>query len=184
MTERYPPLAPEALNPDQKAVADVILKGPRGQIQGPFNVLLRAPHVADHVQRLGAHLRFSGALDDRLREVAILTVARHWSAQFEWFAHHAIAMDLGVDAEAAERLRSGRDPAFPDAAQQAVWRLSRIVLESGRLDDAQFAEGTALLGDEALVELLTVLGYYTLLSFILNVGRVSVPGDKPLPEAD
>ena len=183
MTERYPPLAPEALNADQKAVAEAILQGPRGQIQGPFNVLLRAPHLADHVQRLGAHLRFSGALDGRLRETAILTVARHWSAQFEWFVHHPIAMELGVDAEAAERLRLGGDPSFPDAAQQLVWRMSRQVLEAGRLGDALFEEGTALLGDEAMVELLTVLGYYTLLSFILNVGRVPVP-EKPFPDSE
>jgi 4-carboxymuconolactone decarboxylase len=183
MTERYPPLAPEALNPDQKAVAEAILNGPRGQIQGPFNVLLRAPKLANHVQRLGAHLRFSGALDGRFRELAILTVARHWSAQFEWFVHYPIAMELGVDAEAAERLRLGGDPGFPEAAQQLVWRVSRRVLESGRLDDALFAEATALLGDEAMVELLTVLGYYTLLSFVLNVGRVPVP-ERPFPDSE
>ncbi|HEY4253198.1 MAG TPA: hypothetical protein VGM87_18460 [Roseomonas sp.] len=182
MTERYPPLAAAAMTAAQAAVAEAILSGPRGQIQGPFNVLLRAPHLADHVQRLGAHLRFSGAMAGAEREVAILTVSRRWAAQFEWFAHHPIAMDLGVDAAAAERLRLGQDPAFPDARHHLVWRLSRRVLDTGRLDDALFAEGTAALGDEAMVELLTVLGYYTLLSFILNVGQVPVP-DAPFPEA-
>ncbi|HZF74620.1 MAG TPA: carboxymuconolactone decarboxylase family protein [Acetobacteraceae bacterium] len=174
-TERFPPLPPEALTPEQRAVAQAILSGPRGQIQGPFNVLLRAPGVADPVQRLGAHLRFAGSLDPALREIAILTVARHWAAQFEWFAHHPIAASAGVSLEALERLRLGRDPEFADQGQQLAWRASVRVLRDGRLDDGLFAEARTSLGEEALVELLVVLGYYTLLSFILNVGRVAVP---------
>ena len=183
MTTRFPPIPREALDDAQRAVFDAIASGPRGGVVGPFNVLLRAPVVADAAQRLGAGLRFSGQLDDRLREIAILTVSRRWSAQFEWFAHHPIAVQAGVDPAPLERLRQGEDPRFADAAEQLVWRLSRAVLDRGRLDDAEFAAGRDTLGEARLVELLAVLGYYTLLSFVLNVGEVAVPEPKPFPEA-
>lgn len=183
MSRRFPPLADGALDDAQRAVVAAMTAGPRGGVVGPFTVLLRAPAVADAVQRLGAGLRFSGLLDDRLREIAILTVSCRWSAQFEWFAHHPIAVQAGVDPVPLERLRDGHDPCFADATEQLVWRLSKTVLDRGRLDDADFAAGRNALGEPRLVELLTVLGYYTLLSFILNVGEVPVPGDKPFPDA-
>ena len=183
MSTRFPPLPRDALDDAQRAVFDAIASGPRGGVQGPFTVLLRAPALADAAQRLGATLRFSGLLDDALREIAILTVSRRWSAQFEWFAHHPIALKAGVDAAALERLRQGEDPRFADTTQQLVWRLSRTVLDRGRLDDAEFAAGRDALGEARLVELLAVLGYYTLLSFILNVGEVAVPEPRPFPEA-
>lgn len=183
MSGRFPALAEDALDEAQRAVVQAMTAGPRGGVIGPFTVLLRAPAVADAVQRLGAGLRFSGMLDDRLREIAILAVSRRWQAQFEWFAHHPIALKAGVDAASLERLRNGEDPRFADAAEQLVWRLSKAVLDRGRLDDAEFAAGRDALGEPCLVELLTVLGYYTLLSFILNVGEVPVPGEKPFPDA-
>ncbi|MBY0336755.1 MAG: carboxymuconolactone decarboxylase family protein [Acetobacteraceae bacterium] len=180
--ERFPPLPLDAMTAEQRAVAQAIMSGPRGRISGPFGVLLRAPGMADHVQKLGAHLRFGGTLDGALREIAILTVSRRWAAQFEWFAHHPIAASLGVDAAAMERLRRGEDPGFADARQQLVWRAARCVLDTGRLDDALFAAARDALGEAALVELLGVLGYYTLLSFVLNVGRVPVDGPPPFDE--
>jgi alkylhydroperoxidase family enzyme len=125
MSTRFPPIPREQLDDAQRAVFDAIVSGPRGQVSGPFNVLRRAPVAGDAAQRLGASLRFSGLLDDRLREIAICTVSRRWSAQYEWFAHHPIAVKAGVDPAALERLRQGEDPRFADAAEQLVWRLSR-----------------------------------------------------------
>ena len=183
MTARFPAIPPEALDEAQRAVVAAMTAGPRGGVVGPFTVLLHAPAVADAVQRLGAGLRFSGMLDDRLREIAILTVSCRWQAQFEWFAHHPIAVQAGVDPAALDRLHDGEDPRFPDATEQLVWRLSKTVLDRGRLDDADFVAGRGALGEARFVELLAVLGYYTLLSFILNVGEVAVPGDKPFPDA-
>ncbi|MBR0681564.1 carboxymuconolactone decarboxylase family protein [Roseomonas eburnea] len=183
MSGRFPPLPREALDDAQRAVFDAIASGPRGAVGGPFTVLLRAPAMADAVQHLGASLRFAGLLDDRLREIAILTVSRHWSAQYEWFAHHPIALKAGVDAEALGRLLQRQDPQFADVTEQLVWRISQAVLEHGRLDDSEFAMARDTLGEARLVELLGVLGYYTLLSFILNVGQVPVPSPLPFPEA-
>ena len=183
MSTRFPPIPRDQLDEAQRTVFDAIASGPRGGVTGPFNVLLRAPAVGDAAQRLGASLRFSGMLDDGLREIAILTVSRRWAAQYEWFAHHPIALKAGVDAAALERLRLGEDPRFADPAQQLVWRTARRVLDRGRLDDAEFAAARDALGEARLVELLAVLGYYTLLSFILNVGEVPVPEPKPFPEA-
>jgi len=87
----------------------------------------------------------------------------------------------GVDPAALERLRLDEDPCFADATEQLVWRLSNTVLERGRLDDADFAAGRDALGEARFVELLTVLGYYTLLSFILNVGRCRCQRRSPSP---
>ena len=111
---RLPKIDDNDLTPEQRRVADEIASGPRGEIRGPFIPLLHNPAATDAVQRMGAFLRFSGTLPGDLRELAILVVARHWTAQYEWFAHHRIALEEGLAPAICDAIADGRRPNFED----------------------------------------------------------------------
>ena len=176
---RLPPLEPHEMTPEQRRVHDEIANGPRGGVRGPFRVLVRSPGLADHVQKAGAYLRYESALPGKLRELAILVVARYWGAGFEWAAHAPIAESEGLDPAVIEAVRVGAAPDFADPAEAAVHAFCMEVLTAHEAVDATYAAALDLLGDEGLVDLVGLMGYYCLISFTLNVFRIEPPGDPP-----
>jgi 4-carboxymuconolactone decarboxylase len=178
---RYSILKPETLTPEQRRIREQVTGGPRGRMVPPIEVWLRSPGLAEEAQRLGAYCRYHTALPRRLSELAILLSARHWTAQFEWYAHAAFARDAGLPEDVIEAIRTRREPALSDPDDELVYRVSKSILKKGRLDDALFATATERLGERGLVDLIGILGYYALVSFTLNVFEVPVPeGEPPL----
>ena len=110
-TQRFKPLTPETMTPEQKEVADRIVAGPRKGMRGPFSALLRSPELADAAQKLGEYARFKTSIPPRLNELAILLTARHWTAQYEWYAHHRLAMQAGLSPDIAAAIAEGKRPA-------------------------------------------------------------------------
>ena len=172
---RYRPVRPETMNDAQKAVHESIASGPRGDVFGPFPVLLNSPGLADRVEKLGAFLRFGSTLPGNLREIAVLATSRFWAAEFEWYAHAPIARDEGVADGIVEAIRTGAEPAFEDAAEEAVYRFAVELHETRDVGDALYGRVQALLGQEALTDLIAVCGYYTMLAMTLNLYRVPTP---------
>jgi 4-carboxymuconolactone decarboxylase len=171
------------MNDEQRAVADAILAGPRSMntgLRGPFESFLRSPGMADPAQRLGEHIRFKSSLPTALNEMAIIICARRWTAQFEWYAHRQMAIDAGLDPAVADAIARGDRPAM-DAMTAEVYDFSVELLESGGVSDAAWAAVVARWGKRGAMDLIAALGYYTLVSFTLNVDRYPVPdGDVPL----
>ena len=123
---RFPPLADEAMTPDQRTVANAIRTGPRGGLRGPFQAWLRSPELAQRLQAVGEYVRFSSSIPARLNELAILITARAWDAQFEWWAHHRLALEAGLDPGIAAAIAGGRRPSSMRADEQVVYDLSLI----------------------------------------------------------
>jgi 4-carboxymuconolactone decarboxylase len=183
---RFGGLGFSEMTPEQRTVADAILAGPRSTstgLQGPFEALLRSPGLADATQRLGEQIRFRSSLPTRLNELAIIVCARHWDAEFEWFAHRRMAVEAGLDPAVADAVAEGRQPDFaddPDAA--AVHDFAVQLLETGSVDDERFAAVATRFGHRGAVDLIGAVGYYTFVSFVLNVDRYPLPdGEAPLP---
>ncbi|CAN0464740.1 unnamed protein product [Discosporangium mesarthrocarpum] len=172
--QRLDPPDPSTYDEDQKRIAEAIA-GTRGSIRGPFGVWLHAPGLADPAQGVGAFIRYGSKMPGNLRELAICVIGQHWQANFEWFAHAPIAIEEGVSADAIELLRTGNAPAPLTDDEQLVHDLAREIVTSGHLSEASYARGIAGLGDELMVELVGICGYYTLISFTLNVFDVPVP---------
>ena len=176
---RLPPLEMHEMTPEQRRVHDEIANGPRGSVRGPFPALVRSPGLADHVQKAGGYLRYESALPGKLRELAILTVARHWEAGYEWNAHAPIAESEGLGSDVIEAIRVGHTPDFSDRAEEVVHAFCTEVLTTRRAGDGIYAKALDLLGDEGLVDLVGLMGYYCLVSFTLNVFRIEPPGGPP-----
>ena len=172
---RYPPLRPEQMTPAQRGVADAIAAGPRGGLRGPFQAWLRSPELADRLQRVGEYLRFSSSLPRRLNELAILITARAWDAQFEWWAHHRLALDAGLDPAVAADIAEGRRPASMRSDEAVVYDFCTELRATRRVGDATFAAALALLGEAGVIDLIGVSGYYDVVSMTLNVAEVPLP---------
>ncbi|WP_135468645.1 carboxymuconolactone decarboxylase family protein [Crenalkalicoccus roseus] len=179
--ERLPAIPPERMSAEQRRVAEAITAGPRGSIRGPFAALLRSPPVADRVQSLGEYLRFHSVLPPALKELAILITARQWTAQFEWYAHHRLAMEAGLPPAIARAVAEGREPEGMDEDQRIVWTFCTELHRDRGVSDATYAKAVQRFGEQGVVELVAVSGYYVLVSMVLNVSRVPLPAGEEAP---
>ena len=173
---RLPKLDTNELSADQQRVVAEITAGPRGEVRGPFIPLLHNAKAADAVQRMGSFLRFDGTLPAALREMVILLVARHWTAQYEWFAHHKIALEAGLDAAIADAIAARRRPDFSDPLLATVYEFVTELHRDHQVSDATFAAAEEKLGSAQVVELVVLCGHYNLISMVLNGFKVDVPG--------
>jgi 4-carboxymuconolactone decarboxylase len=172
---RLPDLHDEAMTAEQRRVHDEIAAGPRGKVEGPLAVWLHSPGLADPAQKLGAYARFGSSLPPELSELAILVTAQAWRADFEWYAHARLARAAGIPEAVIEAIRVGAAPDLADPKARAVYAVARELHASRALSDATYAAAEAALGIRGLVDLVGILGYYTLVSMTLNAFEVPTP---------
>jgi len=181
---RIPDLIEDTLTPPQRALLDSIRSGPRGggvNIRGPFAVFLLAPAFGELAQQLGGFCRFKTGVPPRLSEFAILVTAKLWRAQYEWFAHVPQAERAGVKTQTIRDLHQGRMPKSAPKDERAIYDFIQDLYKTRRVSDKNFKRVSDILGQEATVELVGILGYYVLISMILDVFRMPVPEGEPLP---
>jgi len=182
----------ENLTPEQRVLADAIRSGPRaamkssaaskpGPLGGPFNVWLRSPGMGNIIQQLGAEIRFRSSLPSTLNELAILITARKWTSQYEWFAHHKVATEAGLDPAVAEAIAQGRRPAKMSGDEAIVHDFSRELHETQGVSDATYKAALDRFGERGVVDLIAVNGFYVLVSMCLNVDRTPLPEGEKLP---
>lgn len=173
---------PQELDEDQRRLYAAITAGDRaqgpqffrltddeGRLEGPFNAMLLNPPIGDALQRLGAAIRYSGRLPTRCREIAILAVAAHWKCEFEQQAHEPVAAHAGLSAVQISALRNAEPLDLNDADEAAVLKVTRALLRDGELDDDSYAAAVDAIGADKLLELTTLVGYYSLLALQMNV---------------
>jgi len=180
-TERFPAIPQEQWTEEQKKVATNIAAGPRGELRGPFLALLRSPGLAQTVQQVGEYLRFKSPLDRRIAEMATLVAARHWTQQYEWQSHYKHAMKAGLSPAIAQAIAEGRRPQAMAADEEALYDMLTEVLHNHGVCDATYERARGVFGEQGVIELIAVAGYYAMLAMILNVGRKALPaGQEPM----
>jgi len=184
---RLPALRRDQLDPAAQEVFDQVVGTRGGQVitaggglAGPFNAFVHAPDVGRHLTALGAALRFGTSIERRLTEVAIITVGSRWKAEFEWWAHARMAREQGVPDEVVDAIGRGDDPPFAAGDERIVYAVARELALSGALSADSYTAAQGLLGDAGLVELVSLCGYYTLISYLLNAFAVPVPAGATL----
>ena len=155
-----------------------------GGMSGPFNAWLRSPVLGEAAQRVGEAVRFESALPPQLRELAILVVAAKWKAQYEWWAHEKIARREGLDEKVIESVKAEILPDFSNSTESVVYNFARELLDEHRVSDHLYNDAIELLGEAMVVELVILLGYYTLVSMTLNVFEVPIPVGEDVPFID
>ena len=181
------------MNADQKKLLEALLAGPRGggntspeAIQkmlhgGPFNAWMRSPDLGNRLQNVGEYIRYKTSLPLRLNEFAILITAREWTSQYEWYAHYPLAMKAGLNAKVADELALSKRPSTMSDDEAAVYEFCVQLHRTRNVDDARFNRALALFGEQGVVDLIGVSGYYNAVSMTLNVAQVMPPEGAPLP---
>ncbi len=177
---RLAPLDPAAFTPDQQRIADSITAG-RGGLGGPFLPWMRSPELCDRAQRLGDFCRFHSSLDPFLSEFAIIVTARYWKAQYEFYAHARMAREAGIADAIVEAVRADAEPSLEDERHRAIYAFVTEYFATHRVSDATYARATAALTERGVVDLVGIVGYYSLVSLTLNVFEVPLPAGEALP---
>ena len=178
---RFPDLKRERMTDEQKRVYDAIAGGPRGGVRGPFGPLLRSPELADRVQKLGEYLRFNASLPARLNEFAILINARFWESKYEWNAHKPLAIKGGLAESIADDVAQKRRPANMKPDEELVYDFCTTLHRRHFVGDALFMRAVATLGEQGVIDLIGLSGYYTLVSMVLNVAGIPLPPGEKSP---
>lgn len=182
---RMPPIPDEAMTPaQQEAVAE--FRAERGEPTGPWSVILRSPELLNRLRGVSDYLRFNSSLPPRLSEFVILLTAREWSQNYEWAAHHRLAMEGGLHADIAAAVADGRRPDSMAADEEALYDFCTALHRDGRVSDAVYARAVAEFGEQGVVDMVGLSGYYSLIAMVLNTARVplapnATPGLEPFP---
>ena len=177
---RFKPLTWDTMTQAQLQMAQSVMSGQRGSMQGPYNVLLRSPELGNLAQQFGAHTRFNSSLPLALNELAILLVARFWTCQFVWWAHRRIAADAGLEEAQIAAIATGNLPQNMSAEVAAVYGFCHELLQTRQVGDASYAAVVERFGEVGAVDLMGTMSYYTLVSMSLNVDQYPLPdGAEP-----
>jgi 4-carboxymuconolactone decarboxylase len=169
--ERLPMPEAGAMDEAQRAAAQALVDGPRKGVFGPFLPLLRSPQLLERVAKAGEYLRFDSVLDARIRELATCAVARHTSNQFEWVMHAPLARKAGVAQATIDALLQGARPRGVPPDEEAALDFTRELLGTHGVSDAAYAQALGAFGEQGVVELTALVGYFTMVCWVMNVAR-------------
>ena len=173
--ERMPAVPREQMTAAQKQAHDEIASGPRGAVYGPFVPLLRSPELTRRLQKVGEYLRYQAVLPKKISELIILLTAREWTQQFEWHHHLPLALAQGVNEKVAQAISDGRRPEKMADDEEIAYELCRELGQNHSVSDETYSRAVARFGEQGVVELLVLQGYYTLMAMVMNVARTALP---------
>ncbi|MDY7579218.1 carboxymuconolactone decarboxylase family protein [Herbaspirillum sp. RTI4] len=179
--DRMPLPAMSELNEVQRQAAQDIINGPRKALYGPFIPLLRSPELLDRSSKMGEYLRYKSAIGNKLSELVILIVARHWTQQVEWYLHQPIALKVGIKQEVIDAIADGRTPTGLSEDEQIVYDFSTEINTNKGVSDVTYQKAKTRFGDTGVIDMLGVNGYYTFLAIVMNGTRTANPDTKVTP---
>ena len=178
---RFPQPAMEQLNGEQQAVAAEVLKQSSAGLGGPYGMLIKSPELLKRYLMMTEYLRQKTSLPHRLNEMAILLEARLWDAQYEWWAHEPLARKAGVPEAIIADIRDGKRPAAMQPDEAIVYDVVTELLNKRQLSDDTFGRAKKILGEQQVVDLVAVAGFYVMVSAVVIAGRIAIPNGAPAP---
>jgi 4-carboxymuconolactone decarboxylase len=169
--DRMPPLRREQMTDVQRKAAEELAAGPRGGVRGPFIPLLRSPELMARLQKVGEYLRFGSVIEPRVNEFLMLVVSREWTQQFEWAIHYPLALKAGVTPETAAALAEGRRPVAMASDEEVAYDFAEELIRTRGVSDATYRRAVEQFGEQGVVDLVGLLGYFTAISMVLNVAH-------------
>jgi len=178
VTDRMPPIPMDQMTEAQKKAAEEVIAGPRKALVGPFNPLLRSPEFMSRLQRVGEYLRFNTKLGSNISEFIILLTARQWTQQFEWDSHQDLALKAGIKPETIKAIGEGRRPGTMTPDEEMVYEFCTELRLHQSVCDASYAQIASRFGEQGVIDIVGLCGYYTLLGMVMNVARTPLPAGK------
>jgi 4-carboxymuconolactone decarboxylase len=173
--DRMPPIPADKLTEAQKKAAEVFAEGRGYAVRGPFVPLIRSPEVMLRAKAMGDYLRFKSVLPPRINEMVIIITAREWTQNYEWNSHHPAALKAGLRPEIADAIADGRRPTGMIEDEEIAYDMATEILRLKRVSDTTYARAVAKFGEQGVIDLLGVVGYYNFLAIVLNAARTPLP---------
>jgi len=178
--DRMPEIPPEKMTDAQKKAVEEFAAGRGTPVFGPFVPLLRSPEVMLRTKAMGDYLRYHSVLAPKVSEYAILITARYWSQQYEWAIHYPIAEKAGVNPDLLAALAEGRQVKGVYETDQLTYEFVSELLRNKSLSDTTYHWAVTKLGEQGVIDLAALVGYYSMLALVLNMARTPLPkGAKP-----
>ncbi len=92
-------------------------------------------------------------------------------------AHYPQAMKAGLKREIADAIADGRRPAGMAEDEEAAYDLATEILRLKRVSDATYGRAVAKFGEQGVIDLLGVVGYYNFLAIVMNTTRTALPAN-------
>jgi 4-carboxymuconolactone decarboxylase len=179
--DRMPPIPADQMTEAQKKAAEAFAEGRGYQIRGPFVPLVRSPEVMLRAKAMSDYLRFKSVIEPRINEMAIIITAREWTQQYVWQAHYPAALKAGLRREVADAIADGRRPAGMAEDEEIAYDMATEILRLKRVSDATYARAMARFGEQGVIDLLGVIGYYNFLAIVMNTTRTALPAGMAEP---
>ena len=173
--DRMPPIPESQLTDAQKKAIAEFTAARKTGISGPFVPLLRSPEVMNRARAMGDYLRFNSVLPPRLSEFAILLTARRWTQNYEWDAHNQLALQAGLSPDIVKAIADGRRPEKMAADEDVLYTFCDELQRNQSISDATYARAVSAFGEQGVIDIVGIQGYYTLLAMVLNTARTPVP---------
>ena len=182
-----PPIPVERYSDSQRQAVRAFAVDRGVPVSGPFVPLTRSPELMLAAKNMDDYFRSKGVLAPRIKELIILVVCREWTQQVEWQIHNPKALEAGLSREAVAAIADGRRPASLAEDEQTAYDVSLELLRYKRISDPTYQRAVATFGEQGMVELLAVNGYYMLLSTVMNGARTAASGPvveplRPFPD--
>jgi 4-carboxymuconolactone decarboxylase len=163
-----PEIPPEKMTPEQKKASDEFAAGRGTAVFGPFVPLLRSPEVMLRAKAMGDYLRYKSVLPPQLNEFAILITARCWTQGYEWAVHQPLGVKAGLKPEIAQALAEGRRPAGMSTDEEIIYEFCTELHRNQSVSDITYSRALSRFGEQGVIDLIGVNGYYTFLAMVLN----------------
>ncbi|HYT06205.1 MAG TPA: hypothetical protein VEL77_01010 [Rugosimonospora sp.] len=183
--DRMPPIPKDKMTEAQKRAFDEVTSGPRGAggAEGPFVPLLRSPEFMSVLQKTGEYVRFHNSIGPKLTEFVILLTARQWTQQYEYDVHQVNGLKAGVKQETISAITEGRRPTGMAADEEIVYDFCTELRQNQSVSDATYARAVSKFGEQGVIDMTGLVGYYTTLAMIMNVARSPLADGKKAPLA-
>jgi 4-carboxymuconolactone decarboxylase len=172
--DRMPPLPADALT-EQQAQALTNFVAARGEPTGPWIALLRSPELMTRTRGLSDYLRFESVVPGWLREFVILMTARQWGQSYEWHVHYPLAIEEGLSPAIARAIAGGRRPEGMVDEEEILYELCLELQRNHSVSDATYEKAVSRFTEQGVIEVVSLMGYYTMISMILNTSRAPLP---------
>jgi 4-carboxymuconolactone decarboxylase len=179
--DRMPPIPSQKMDDAQRKAAEELIAGRRGALAGPFVPLLRSPEFMSRLQKMGEYLRYNSKIGPKLSEFVILVTARQWTQQYEWDVHAPLALKAGLRQEIIDAIREGRRPSGMAEDEEIVYDFLAELRRTQSVSDATYARTVQKFGEQGVVDMVGITGYYSMLAMIMNVARTPLPAGKNPP---
>ena len=178
--DRMPPIPADKLTDAQKKAIEEFKAARSVDISGPFVAMLRSPEVMNRARAMGDYLRFRSSLPPRLSEFVILLTARRWTQQYEWNAHAPLAVKGGLNADIVKAIAEGRRPEKLADDEEIVYMLFDEIQRTQSVSDGTYARAVGKIGEQGVIDVMGIAGYYTMLAMVMNTARTPLPdGARP-----